>query len=68
MHFQVLGALSQMEVGSDVWEQVLQQALELLPDSTDEPLAAVMSFVFKAAAECQQLPRAVCGNVNALYC
>ncbi|BBN19328.1 hypothetical protein MPTK1_8g09710 [Marchantia polymorpha subsp. ruderalis] len=54
----VLGALSQMEVGSDVWEQVLQQALELLPDSTDEPLAAVMSFVFKAAAECQQLPRA----------
>ncbi|CAM6084873.1 unnamed protein product [Calypogeia fissa] len=54
----VLGALSQMEVGSDVWEQVLQQALEILPDSNEEPLAAVLSFVFKAAAECQQLPRA----------
>lgn len=56
---QVLGALSQMEVGSDVWENVLQQALEILPDSNEEPLAAVLSFVFKAAAECQQLPRAV---------
>ena len=56
---QMLGALSQLEVSSDVWEQVLQQALDVIPDLVDEPLAAVMSFVFKAAAECQQLLHAV---------
>ncbi|XP_024360999.1 uncharacterized protein [Physcomitrium patens] len=55
----MLGALSQLEVSSDIWEQVLQQALDILPELVDEPLAAVMSFVFKAATESQQLLRAV---------
>lgn len=58
--WQMLGALSQLEVSSDIWEQVLHQGLEILPELVDEPLAAVMSFVFKAAAESQQLPQAVC--------
>lgn len=57
----MLGALSQLEVSSDIWEQVLQQALDILPELVDEPLAAVMSFVFKAATESQQLLRAVSG-------
>nr|XP_024363915.1 uncharacterized protein LOC112276652 [Physcomitrium patens] len=57
--WQMLGALSQLEVSSDIWEQVLQQALDILPELVDEPLAAVMSFVFKAATESQQLLRAV---------
>lgn len=56
----MLGALSQLEVSSDIWEQVLQQALDILPELVDEPLAAVMSFVFKAATESQQLLQAVC--------
>jgi len=56
----MLGALSQLEVSSDIWEQVLQQALDILPELVDEPLAAVMSFVFKAATESQQLLRSVC--------
>jgi hypothetical protein len=59
----MLGALSQLEVSSDIWEQVLQQALDILPELVDEPLAALMSFVFKAAAESQQLLRAVCSVV-----
>ena len=58
--WQMLGALSQLEVSSDIWEQVLQQALDILPELVDEPLAALMSFVFKAATESQQLLRAVC--------
>ena len=54
----VLGALGQLEVGSDVWKHILFQAIELLMDSNDEPLAVVMSFIFKAASQCQQLPQA----------
>ena len=57
---QVLSALSQLEFGSDVWERVLFQAFEILTDSNDEPLVAAMSFVFKAASQCQHLPQAVC--------
>ena len=48
----VLGALGQLEVGSDVWKHILFQAIELLMDSNDEPLAVVMSFIFKAASQC----------------
>jgi hypothetical protein len=59
-HFQVLEALSHLDVSSEVWQHILQQALDALPESNDEPLAAAMSFIFKAAAECQQLPHAVC--------
>jgi len=55
----MLGALSQLEVSSDIWEQVLQQALDILPELVDEPLAAVMSFIFKAATESQRLLQAV---------
>ncbi|KAF8393154.1 hypothetical protein HHK36_021395 [Tetracentron sinense] len=55
----VLGALSQLEFGSDVWERVLFQASKLLTDSNYEQLAATMSFIFKAASQCQCLPQAV---------
>ncbi|XP_072971433.1 uncharacterized protein [Typha angustifolia] len=54
----VFGALSQLEFGSEVWERVLVQAFELLTDSNDEPLVAAISFVFKAASQCQHLPQA----------
>jgi hypothetical protein len=50
-----LEALSQLDVGSEVWQHILQQALDALPESNDEPLAAAMSFIFKAAAECHRL-------------
>ncbi|KAJ4958148.1 hypothetical protein NE237_025259 [Protea cynaroides] len=55
----VLDALSQLEFGSEVWERVLFQTFKLLTDSNDEPLAATVSFIFKAASRCQHLPRAV---------
>lgn len=55
----VFGALSQLECGSEVWERVLFQSLKLLTDSNDEPLAATISFIFKAASHCQHLPEAV---------
>ncbi|XP_008793966.2 uncharacterized protein LOC103710127 [Phoenix dactylifera] len=55
----VFGALSLLDFGSEVWERVLFQAFELLSDSNDEPLVAAVSFVFKAASQCQHLPQAV---------
>ncbi|XP_010250219.1 PREDICTED: uncharacterized protein LOC104592509 isoform X2 [Nelumbo nucifera] len=55
----VLGALSQLEFGSEVWERVLFQAFRLLTDSNDEPLAATISFILKAASQCQHIPQAV---------
>ncbi|KAG8636338.1 hypothetical protein MANES_16G123500v8 [Manihot esculenta] len=55
----VFNALSQLECGSDVWERVLFQSFELLADTNDEPLAATMDFIFKAASQCQHLPEAV---------
>ncbi|KAI3468007.1 hypothetical protein Pfo_024670 [Paulownia fortunei] len=55
----VFGALSQLECSSEVWERVLVQSLELLADSNDEPLAATVDFIFKAALHCQHLPEAV---------
>ncbi|KAF8400604.1 hypothetical protein HHK36_013903 [Tetracentron sinense] len=55
----VLGALSQLEFGGELWERVLHQTFKLLTDSNDEPLAAIMSFIFKAASQCQHLPQAV---------
>ncbi|KAE9609248.1 putative fanconi anaemia protein FANCD2 [Lupinus albus] len=55
----VFGALSQLECGSEVWEHILFQSFELLADSNDEPLAATIDFIFKAASQCQHLPEAV---------
>ncbi|KAG8381741.1 hypothetical protein BUALT_Bualt05G0004100 [Buddleja alternifolia] len=55
----VFGALSQLECSCEVWESVLFRSLELLADSNDEPLAATVDFIFKAALHCQQLPEAV---------
>lgn len=55
----VFGALSQLECGSEVWERILFQSFELLSDSNDEPLAATINFIFKAASQCQHLPEAV---------
>lgn len=60
---QVFGALSQLECGSEVWERILFQSFELLSDSNDEPLAATINFIFKAASQCQHLPEAVCINI-----
>ncbi|KAH0989541.1 hypothetical protein GBA52_001024 [Prunus armeniaca] len=54
----VFGALSQLDCGSEVWERVLSQSLEFLSDSNDEPLAATIDFIFKAASQCQHLPEA----------
>lgn len=59
LRLQALGALSQLEFGSEIWERVLLQAFELLTESIDEPLVAAISFVFKAASQCHHLPQAV---------
>ncbi|KAI9118590.1 hypothetical protein K1719_010922 [Acacia pycnantha] len=55
----VFEALSQLDCGSEVWERVLFQSIELLADSNGEPLSATIDFIFKAAAQCQHLPEAV---------
>ncbi|KAF6158126.1 hypothetical protein GIB67_014920 [Kingdonia uniflora] len=55
----VLGALSQLEFGTEIWERVLFQCFKLLMDSHDEPLAAAMTFMFRAASQCQHLSQAV---------
>ncbi|KAL3745450.1 hypothetical protein ACJRO7_014537 [Eucalyptus globulus] len=69
VHFsQLFGALGQLECGIGVWEHLLGQTLEFLQDSNDEPLAANIGFVFKAAAECQQLPQAVRSVRDRLKC
>ncbi|KAL2471897.1 TRAF-like family protein [Abeliophyllum distichum] len=59
MRLPVLGAISQLECSSEVWERVLFQSLELLSDSNDEPLATTVDVIFKAALHCQHLPEAV---------
>ncbi|KAL8130006.1 hypothetical protein V2J09_019161 [Rumex salicifolius] len=55
----VFGALSQLECSSEVWERVLFQSFELLANSNDEPLAATINFIFKAAIQCQRLEESV---------
>lgn len=64
---QVFGALSQLDCGSEVWERVLLQSFELLTESNDEPLAATLDFIFKAASQCQHLPEAVCILLSSSY-
>ncbi|CAH9127329.1 unnamed protein product [Cuscuta epithymum] len=55
----VFNALSQLECSSDVWERLLFQSFHLLIDCNDEPLAATVDFIFKAAIHCQHIPEAV---------
>ncbi|GAB4854597.1 hypothetical protein Ancab_023179 [Ancistrocladus abbreviatus] len=55
----VFGALSQLECSTEVWESVLFQSISLLSDSNDEPLAATINFILKAALQCEHLPEAV---------
>lgn len=55
----VFGALSQLECSSELWERILFQSVDLLPDSNDESLAATVDFIFKAGLHCQHLPEAV---------
>nr|XP_018629274.1 uncharacterized protein LOC104105064 isoform X2 [Nicotiana tomentosiformis] len=55
----VFGALSQLECDNDVWERAFFRSFDLLADSNDEPLAATVDFIFKAALHCQHLPEAV---------
>ncbi|KAK9269009.1 hypothetical protein L1049_000777 [Liquidambar formosana] len=55
----VLATISQLEFGSEVWECLLHQASDLLPDSNNGPLAATIGFIFTAATQCQQIPPAV---------
>ncbi|KAL3497339.1 hypothetical protein ACH5RR_040071 [Cinchona calisaya] len=54
VHSKVFSALS-----TQVWELVLFQSFGLLADSNDEPLAATVDFIFKAAVYCQHFPQAV---------
>ncbi|XAR70989.1 Ubiquitinyl hydrolase 1 [Bertholletia excelsa] len=55
----VFGALSQLECSTELWERILFQCFDLLTDTNDEPLAATVDFIFKAALQCQHLPEAV---------
>ncbi|KAE8663425.1 FAR1-related sequence 6 isoform 1 [Hibiscus syriacus] len=55
----VFGALSQLDCGNEVWEHILFQSFELLTGPNDELLAATIDFIFKAASQCQHLPKAV---------
>ncbi|XP_042453940.1 uncharacterized protein LOC122038319 [Zingiber officinale] len=55
----VFRALFQLEFDNELVEHILYQVFELLTDSNDEPLVAAMGFIFKAALQCQHLPRAV---------
>lgn len=55
----MFGALSQLECGSEVWEHILFQSVALLEDCNDEPLAATINFILKAATHCHRLPEAV---------
>ncbi|CAD6243587.1 unnamed protein product [Miscanthus lutarioriparius] len=51
----VFGALSELELESGIWKQASVHALELLSDSNDEPLVAAITYVLKAASQCQHL-------------
>ncbi|KAM0862355.1 hypothetical protein ACQ4PT_045307 [Festuca glaucescens] len=55
----VFGALSELEFDGDVWKRASFHALELLFDSSDEPLVAAITYVLKAASQCQHIAQAV---------
>ncbi|XP_024544379.1 uncharacterized protein LOC9654920 [Selaginella moellendorffii] len=54
-----LGALVQLDLNTEVWEQILQHALRIFAHSEDEALIIIITYIFKAAAKCYQLPQAV---------
>ncbi|KAL6633987.1 hypothetical protein ACP70R_026658 [Stipagrostis hirtigluma subsp. patula] len=54
----VFCALSELEFESGIWERASVQAHELLSDSNDEPLVAAITYVLKAASQCQHLSQA----------
>lgn len=54
----VFGALSELEFEGDVWKRASFHALELLADSNDEPLVAAITYVLKAASQCQHIAQA----------
>jgi hypothetical protein len=55
-----------LELESDIWKQASVHALELLSDSNDESLVAAITYVLKAASQCQHLSVAVCLPVTLL--
>ena len=55
-----MAAISKMQFGSEVAECVLVHASSLLGGLKDEPLAAAIDFLFKAASRCQKILLAVC--------
>jgi hypothetical protein len=57
---QVFNALSELEFDCDIWKQASFHALELLADSNDEPLVEAITYVLKAASQCQHIAQAVC--------
>lgn len=61
-----MGALTQLDCSSEVWESVLFQSLELLADSNGDVLAATVDFVFQAALHSQHLLEAVSGKTGAI--
>ncbi|KAK3158448.1 hypothetical protein QOZ80_2AG0137330 [Eleusine coracana subsp. coracana] len=54
----VFRALSELEFETDIWKQASVHALELLSDSNDESLVAAITYVLKAASQCQHLSQA----------
>ncbi|KAL0914033.1 hypothetical protein M5K25_017531 [Dendrobium thyrsiflorum] len=56
---QIFGVTSQLEIDCDVWEHILFQGKVILTVSHDESLMAMISFVFKAAAQYQQFLQVV---------
>ncbi|KAL6899599.1 hypothetical protein ACP4OV_006257 [Aristida adscensionis] len=54
----VFGALSELEFGFDIWKRAYGHAVELLSDSNDEPLVSAITYVLKAASNCQHLSQA----------
>uniref|UniRef100_A0A0E0K2C4 MATH domain-containing protein n=1 Tax=Oryza punctata TaxID=4537 RepID=A0A0E0K2C4_ORYPU len=54
----VFNALSELEFNCDIWKQASFHALELLADSNDEPLVEAITYVLKAASQCQHITQA----------
>ncbi|KAJ3679504.1 hypothetical protein LUZ60_017515 [Juncus effusus] len=58
LRFQIFGALSQLEFGSEIWENVLNQAIKLLEISSDESLVAAIGCTLNSASHCHLLSSA----------
>ncbi|XP_022729174.1 uncharacterized protein LOC111284647 isoform X2 [Durio zibethinus] len=59
MRLPVLEAMSQLQLGIDVWERAFCQASEVVIDLNGEALGAAICLLFKAASQCQHIPQAV---------